>query len=56
MTHWPLREQQAGTSPVGPVAGTSSCNAGGAGSIPGQEARLPHASQPRIQNTEQKQC
>ena len=30
-------------------------NAGGAGSIPGQGAMIPHASQPRNQNITQKQ-
>ena len=55
MTHWPLGEQQGRDFSGGPVAGTSSCNGGGAGSIPGQGARLPHASRPRNHNTEQKQ-
>ena len=30
-------------------------NAGGAGSIPGRGAKIPHASQPRNQNIKQKQ-
>ena len=30
-------------------------DAGGVGSIPGQGARIPHASQPRNQNVKQKQ-
>ena len=30
-------------------------NAGGRGSIPGQGARIPHASQPKNQNIKQKQ-
>ena len=30
-------------------------NAGGAGSIPGQEAEIPHASWPKNQNIKQKQ-
>lgn len=38
----------------GPVAGTSPSNAGGMGSILGQQAKLPCAS--RDQNIEQKQC
>ena len=35
---------------------TSPSNAGGAGSIPGQGAKIPHASWPKNQNIEQKQC
>ena len=34
---------------------TSPSNAEGAGSIPGQEAKIPHASQPKNQNIKQKQ-
>ena len=30
-------------------------NAGGAGSIPGQGAKIPHASRPKYQNIKQKQ-
>ena len=30
-------------------------NAGGAGSIPGRGAKIPHASQPKNQNIKQKQ-
>ena len=41
--------------PGGPVVRTSPSNAGGAGSIPGQGAKVPHASQPKNQNTKQKQ-
>ena len=33
--------------PGGPVVKTSPSNAGGAGSIPGHGAKIPHASQPR---------
>ena len=33
--------------PGGPVAKTSPSNAGGAGSIPGQGAKIPHASWPK---------
>ena len=33
----------------------SPSNAGGAGSIPGQGAKIPHASRPRNQNIKQKQ-
>ena len=35
---------------------TSLSNAGGAGSISGQEAKIPHASRPKKQNIKQKQC
>ena len=38
-----------------PVVGTSHSSAGGTGSIPGQGARIPHASQPKNQNIKQKQ-
>ena len=38
----------------GPVVKTSPSNAGGAGSIPGQRDRIPHASQPKHQNIKQK--
>ena len=34
---------------------TSPSNAGGAGSIPGQEAKIPHAVQAKKQNIKQKQ-
>ena len=34
---------------------TSPSNAGGAGSIPGGAAKIPHASQPKNQNIKQKQ-
>ena len=38
--------------PGGPVAKTSPSNAGGAGSIPGGGARIPHASWPENIKTE----
>ena len=41
--------------PGSPVVKTSSSNAGGAGSIPGQGAKIPHASGPKNQNIKQKQ-
>ena len=41
--------------PGGPVVKTSPSNAGGAGSIPGWGAKIPHASQPEKQNVKQKQ-
>ena len=34
---------------------TSTSNAGGAGSIPGRGAKIPHALQPKNQNIKQKQ-
>ena len=36
--------------PGGPVVKTSPSNAGGAGSIPGRGAKIPHASRPKNQN------
>ena len=44
-----------GDFPGGPVVKTSTSNAGGAGSIPGQGAEIPHASLPKNQNIKQKQ-
>ena len=44
-----------GDFPGGPVVKTSTSNARGAGSIPGQGARIPHALQPKNQNIKQKQ-
>ena len=41
--------------PGGPVVKTSPSNAGGAGSLPSQRAKIPHALQPKNQNTKQKQ-
>ena len=41
--------------PGGPVVKTLPSNAGGAGSIPGQGAKLPHALWPKHQNIKQKQ-
>ena len=41
--------------PGGPVVKTSPSNAGGAGSIPGRQAKIPHASGPKSQNIKQKQ-
>ena len=49
----PLRSPR--DSPGGPAVETSSSSAGGAGLIPGQGARIPHASQPKTQNMKQKQ-
>ena len=41
--------------PEGPVVKTSPSNAGGAGSIPGQGDKIPHALRPKNQNIKQKQ-
>ena len=41
--------------PGGSVVKTSSSNAGDAGSIPGQGAKIPHAFRPKNQNIKQKQ-
>ena len=45
----------SGGFPGGPVVRTLHSNAGGAGSIPGQGAKIPHAAQPNNQNIKQKQ-
>ena len=44
----------AGDFPGGPVLKTLPFNSG-VGSIPGGETKIPHASQPKKQNKEQKQ-
>ena len=41
--------------PCGPVVKTLPSNAGDAGLIPGWGAEMPHASQPKNQNIQQKQ-
>ena len=41
--------------PGGPVVKTLPSNAGGVGSIPGWEAKIPHASGPKNQTIKQKQ-
>ena len=41
--------------PGGPVVNTSPSNAGGEGSIPGQETKIPHALWAQNQNVKQKQ-
>ena len=41
--------------PGGPVVKTSPSNAGGAGSIAGRGAKIPHASRPKNQNVKQSQ-
>ena len=45
-----------GDFPGGPVVKTLPSNAGGAGLIPGQGAKIPHALWPKHQNIKQKQC
>ena len=42
--------------PGGPVVKNPPCNAGDAGSIPGQGTKTPQALQPKIQNIEEKWC
>ena len=44
-----------GDFPGGPVVKTLPSNAGGAGSIPGQGAKIPHTLWPKNQNIKQKQ-
>ena len=41
--------------PGGPVVKTSPANAGGAGSVSGQGAKIPHALKPKSQNIKQNQ-
>ena len=50
-----LLKNYFGDFPGCPVVKTLPSNAGGAGSIPGQEAEIPHASWPKNQNIKQKQ-
>ena len=49
-----LREMVEGDFPGGPVVKTLSSNAGGIGSIPGQGAKITHASWPKDQDIKQK--
>ena len=42
-----LKKVGTGDFPGGPVVGTSPFSSGSAGLIPGQGAKIPHASQPR---------
>ena len=53
--HLELRQEVLGGFPGGPVVKTSPSSAVDMGSIPGQGAKIPHASQPKNQNVEQKQ-
>ena len=41
--------------PSGPLVKTLPSSTGDRGSIPGQEAKIPHASQPHTQNIEKKE-
>ena len=55
--HLPLAlKLQPGDVRGSPVAGTLSSIAGHAGAIPGWEAGIPHASQPKSQDMEWRQC
>ena len=51
----PFKGRSSRDFPGGPVVKTSPSNAGGAGLIPGQGAKIPHASRPKNQNIKQKQ-
>ena len=55
MPHGAAKKLKKGDFPGSPVVKTSLSNAGGAGTIPGQGARIPHASGPKKQNIKQKQ-
>ena len=46
-TRGDAKEKVSGGFPGGPVVKTSPSSAGGAGLIPGQGAKIPHASQPK---------
>ena len=46
---WKSKNEQNGDFLGGPVVKTSSSNAGGAGLIPGQGAKIPHDSWPENQ-------
>ena len=50
-----LKPLQFQDFPGGPVVKTSPSNAGGASSIPGRGAKIPHATQPKHQNIKKKQ-
>ena len=49
----PSLERMAHGLPWPPVMKTSPSNEGGAGSTPGQGAKVPHASWPKNQNTKE---
>ena len=48
-----IKNAITGDFPGGPVVKTSPSNAEGVGSISGQGAKIPHASQPKNQNIKQ---
>ena len=48
------QEETVGDFPGGPVVETSLSSAGGAGSIPGRGAKIPHTSWPKNQNLKKK--
>ena len=48
------KKKGGGYFPAGPVVESLPSRAGGVGSIPGQGARIPHASWPQIQNIKNK--
>ena len=48
-------KEYLGDFPGGPVVKTSPSSAGGAGSIPGRGAEIPHAWRPKNQNIKQEQ-
>ena len=52
---WVFKRHTMGDFPGSPVVKTSPSNAGGMGLIPGQGAKIPHASCPKNQNIKQKQ-
>ena len=47
----PYKRRKSWDFPGGPVVKTSPSNEGGAGSIPGQGAKIPHASWPKKTQT-----
>ena len=60
-SHWPQmswdieHKNNSWDFPSSPVVKTSLSNSGGAGSIPGQGAKIPHAPGPKNQDRKQKQ-
>ena len=50
-----IRMNELWDFPGGPVVKTLPSSVGGAGLIPGQGAKIPHALQPKKQNIKQKQ-
>ena len=50
-----LKQSDSWDFPGGPVVKTSPSNVGGVGSVPGQRAKIPHASWPKNQNIKHKQ-